>query len=153
MTRTLAILCLTLLAATPQPKGNTMTRRANGTFEVKVQPIAGEGAFPRHSAKKTLHGDLEGTSEGEMMSVTSEDGSGAYAAIERVTGTLHGRKGSFALVHSGTMRRGGEFDMIIRVVPESGTGELTGLTGTMQIVIEGRDHSYHFDYALPETAR
>ena len=129
-----------------------MTRRANGTFEVKMQPIAGESAFPRHSGKKTFRGDLEGTSESEMMSLTTEEGSGAYAAIERVTGSLHGRKGSFALVHSGTMRRGGDFQMIIRVVPDSGTGELTGLTGTFEIVIEGRDHFYHFDYALPEEA-
>ena len=130
-----------------------MTRRANGTFEVKLQPIASE-AYPRHSGTKTFRGDLEGTSEAEMMSLTTKEGSGAYAAIERVTGSLHGRKGSFALVHSGTMRRGGEFDMIVRVVPDSGTGELAGLTGTMKIVIEGSDHSYHFDYALPEeTAR
>lgn len=122
--------------------------RANGSFEVKLQPMSGD-AYPRLSLKKTFHGDLEGTSDGEMMSLTSEEGSGAYVAIERVTGTLHGRKGSFALVHSGTMRRGGEFDMIIRVVPDSGTGELAGITGTLQIVIEGRAHSYHFDYALP----
>ena len=88
---------------------------------------------------------------GEMMSVEGAvEGSGAYVAIERVTGTLAGRKGSFALVHSGTMRRGGEFSMIIRVVPDSGTDELTGLSGSMEIVIEGGNHFYKLDYVLPE---
>ena len=77
---------------------------------------------------KQFHGDLERSSAGEMTSVEGTvEGSSAYVAIERVTGTLHGRNGSFALVHSGTMRRGGEFSMIIRIVPDSGTGELAGL--------------------------
>jgi len=78
------------------------------------------------------------------------EGSGAYAAIEVVTGTLGGRKGSFALVHSGTMRRGGDYRMIIRVVPDSGTEELTGIDGTMEIVIENGKHFYKLDYTLPE---
>jgi hypothetical protein len=78
--------------------------------------------------------------------MSGAEGSGAYVAIERVTGTLAGRKGSFLLVHSGTMRRGGEFNMIVRVVPDSGTDELTGLTGTMEITIEGKNHFYKFDF-------
>ena len=127
-----------------------MTQRASGSFDVKLEPIASND-FPRLKLTKQFRGDLEGTSAGEMMSVAGAvEGSGAYAAIERITGTLRGRAGSFALVHNGTMRRGGEFSMIIRVVPDSGTGELTGLTGTMEIVMEGRDHSYHLDYTLPE---
>ena len=153
MKRVLALLCLTLIAATlnmtGEEKGKTMSRRASGSFDVKVEPISNEG-FPRLSLTKQFQGDLEGTSKGEMMSVDGTvQGSGAYVAIERITGTLHGRKGSFALVHNGTMRRGGEFSMIIRVVPDSGTEELTGLTGTMEIVIEGREHFYKLDYELP----
>jgi len=127
-----------------------MTKRANGSFEVKLDPPTAD-AFPRMALKKTFHGDLEGTSAGEMMSTGGEiEGSGAYVALERVTGTLHGRKGSFALVHSGTMRKEGEFSMNIRVVPDSGTGDLAGITGTFEIVFEGSDHRYHFDYTLPE---
>lgn len=151
MKRVIALLCLTLLYASPHEKGKTMTQRASGSFEVKIEPIASE-AFPRLALKKQFHGDLEGTSAGEMMSVDGAvEGSGAYVAIERITGTLRGRAGSFALVHNGTMRRGGEFNMIIRVVPDSGTGELAGLTGTMEIVLEGRNHFYHLDYTLPES--
>ena len=127
-----------------------MSQRASGSFEVKLEPMAGD-AFPRLSLKKQFQGELEGSSVGEMMSVEGAvEGSGAYVAIERVTGTLGGRKGSFALVHSGTMRRGGEFSMIIRIVPDSGTDELTGLSGSMEIVLEGRDHFYKIDYVLPE---
>ena len=153
MKRALALLCLILIAATlnmtGEEKGKTMSRRASGSFEVKVEPISNEG-FPRLSLAKQFQGDLEGTGKGEMMSVDGTvEGSGAYVAIERITGTLHGRKGSFALVHNGTMRRGGEFSMIIRVVPDSGTEQLAGLTGTMEIVIEGREHFYKLDYELP----
>ena len=127
-----------------------MSQRASGSFEVKLEPMAAD-AFPRLSLKKQFQGELEGSSVGEMMSVEGAvEGSGAYVAIERITGSLKGRKGSFALVHNGTMKRGGDFNMMIRVVPDSGTGELSGLTGTMEIVIEGRNHFYHFDYVLPE---
>ncbi len=115
---------------------------------MKLEPMAAD-AFPRLKLTKQFQGDLDGTSAGEMMSVEGTvEGSGAYVAIEHVTGSLHGRKGSFALVHNGTMQRGGEFDMRIRVVPDSGTGELAGLTGTLEIVLEGRNHLYHFDYEL-----
>jgi hypothetical protein len=146
----LSLLSLTLFSATAEEKGKPMSRHASGSFEVKMEPMASD-AFPRLSGKKQFHGDLEGTSISEMMSVEGTvEGSGAYAAIERVTGTLGGRKGSFVIVHSGTMRRGGEFSMIIRVVPDSGTGELTGISGSMEIVIEGHDHFYKLDYVLPE---
>jgi len=146
----LSLLSLTLFSATAEEKGKSMSQRASGSFEVKLEPMAGD-AFPRLSLKKQFQGELEGSSVGEMMSVEGAvEGSGAYVAIERVTGTLGGRKGSFALVHSGTMRRGGEFSMIIRIVPDSGTDELTGLSGSMEIVLEGRDHFYKIDYVLPE---
>jgi len=126
-----------------------MSHRASGEFEVRMEPMKSD-AFPRMAGTKQYHGDLEGTSASEMISVEGRvKGSGAYAAIERVTGSLRGRKGSFVLVHSGTMRGGGEFSMIIRVVPDSGTEELTGLSGAMEIVFEGPKHLYHFDYSLP----
>jgi uncharacterized protein DUF3224 len=136
-----------------EEKRTAMKERASGTFEVKVEPIAQEGRFPRLTLDKTFSGDLEATSTGEMMSVEGAvKGSGAYVAIERVTGTLSGRKGSFSLIHSGTMRKGGDFRLEIKVVPDSGTEQLQGLTGTMQIVIEGGKHLYHFDYAIePES--
>lgn len=136
------------LAASAEEKGKPMTQHATGTFEVKLEPLGGDG-FPRLALKKTFQGDLAGTSAGEMMSVQSEGGSGAYVALERVTGTLQGRKGSFVLVHSGTMRRGGEFSMTIRVVPDSGTEELAGIAGTFEIAIEGGKHSYNLEYSLP----
>lgn len=124
--------------------------QAKGTFEVKKEPVPGNDAFPRLALQKEFHGDLEGTGAGEMMSVMGTvAGSGAYVALERVSGTLHGRKGSFALVHSGTMQRGGDFSLTIRVVPDSGTEELTGIAGTLQILFEGQQHLYELDYTLP----
>jgi hypothetical protein len=126
-----------------------MSHRASGEFEVKVEPMKSE-AFPRLALTKQFHGDLDAASAGEMMSVEGTvKGSGAGVAIERVTGSLRGRKGSFTLVHSSTMRGGGEFSMIIRVVPDSGTDELTGLSGTMEIAFDGPKHIYHFEYSLP----
>lgn len=153
MTRVLAVVMLSfaVLGASAEEKGKMMSGQAKGTFEVKMEPIAGSDAFPRLAMKKQWRGDLEATSEGQMMSVGGTvEGSGAYVALERITGTLGGRKGSFALVHSGTMRRGGEFSMIIRVVPDSGTDELSGISGTLEILFEGKNHLYQLDYTLPE---
>jgi hypothetical protein len=139
-----------LAALALQVKGGVMPHRATGTFDVKMEPVAGESKFPRLKGEKQFHGDLEGTSQSEMMSVNGTvEGSAGYVAIELVSGSLLGRKGSFALVHSGTMRRGGEFNMIIRVVPDSGTEQLAGLTGTLEIIIQGKKHLYNFDYDLP----
>jgi hypothetical protein len=130
------------------------TTHAAGPFDVKVIPQkaddAGEaGAFARMFLDKYYHGDLEGPSKGQMMatSVTPE-GSGAYVALERVSGTLHGRRGSFVLMHNASMTRGVPA-MNITVVPESGTGELVGLQGRLLIIIEKGAHSYELDYTLP----
>ena len=71
-------------------------------------------------------------------------------AIERVTGTLKGRSGAFTLLHLGTMKRGRDFNLTIYVVPDSGTGQLTGLAGKMAIIIADGKHSYEFDYTLPD---
>jgi hypothetical protein len=135
----------------------TMTSRATGTFDVKVLPqVADEGfeAVGRMLLDKQFHGDLEATSKGQMLAAgTAVKGSAGYVAMEQVSGTLHGRTGTFVLQHSGTMNRG-EPQLSVTVVPDSGTGRLVGLTGRMDIIIEGGKHSYEFEYALnPETER
>ena len=133
----------------------SLTARATGPFEVTLaqQPlsdVAADSGLGRMSIDKVFHGDLAGTSKGEMLSATgSVKGSAAYVAIERVTGTLHGRSGTFALQHTGVMTRGTP-GLIVAVVPDSGTGQLEGLTGTLSIHIEGKAHSYVFDYTLPD---
>ena len=127
--------------------------QAKGTFEVRVVPLAADegtdtGGFGRLSIDKTFSGDLTGTSKGQMVAAfTAVEGSAGYVALERVTGTLNGRKGSFILQHSGSMSKGAQ-NIIVTVVPDSGTEELTGLAGTMQIIIEGKKHSYLFEYTL-----
>jgi hypothetical protein len=132
-----------------------MTTRASGPFDVKLSPQASDeepngSTLARLSIDKQFAGDLTATSKGDMLSAgTRVTGSAGYVAIERVTGTLHGRTGSFVLQHFATMNRGTP-DLKIIVVPDSGTGQLTGLTGTMTIVIaQGGKHSYEFDYTLP----
>ncbi len=126
---------------------------ANGTFEVKLSPLAlndaGAGAsLARMSIEKRFQGDLEGSSAGEMLSSgTAGKGSAGYVAMERVSGTLHGRRGTFVLQHSGTMNRGSA-QLSVTVVPDSGTEELSGLSGTMTIDIVAGKHSYAFDYRL-----
>jgi hypothetical protein len=120
---------------------------AKGTFAVTLQPL--DGAVSRMSIDKTFSGDLAGTSKGEMLAATTEvKGSAGYVAMEKVTGTLAGRKGTFMLQHSGTMA-GGKQELSVTVVPDSGTEELTGLAGKMAIIIEGKKHSYEFVYTLP----
>jgi hypothetical protein len=129
-----------------------MTTRAGGTFDVKLNPLSAYNADDttagRLSIDKQFHGDLEGTSKGEMLSVvTSVKGSAGYVALERVTGTLSGRSGTFSLQHSGTMARGAP-QLSITVVPDSGTGDLSGIAGTMTIDIANGKHSYVFEYTL-----
>lgn len=131
-----------------------MSKRASGTFDVKINPLAAydasEGSpLARMSIDKQFHGDLEATSKGEMLSAgTAVQGSAGYVALERVSGTLHGRTGAFVLQHSGTMTRGTP-GLTISVVPDSGTGELVGLVGQMSIQIADGKHSYDFEYTLP----
>jgi hypothetical protein len=103
------------------------------------------------SIDKQFHGDIDGTSKGQMLASMSDvKGSAGYVAMERVTGTLHGRSGTFALQHSGTMTHG-EGQLIVTVVPDSGTGQLTGLTGKLTITIVDGKHLYDFEYSLPES--
>jgi hypothetical protein len=131
-----------------------MTTQANGTFEVTMTPQATLDNAPgatlsRLSLSKQFRGDLNGSSAGEMLAARTEIADSAgYVAIERVTGTLHGRTGSFVLQHSGIVTRGKQ-SLTIHVVPDSGTGELKGISGQMAIIIVAGAHSYEFTYALP----
>jgi hypothetical protein len=139
-------------STTPSSKANAMTVHATGSFEVKLlpQPAAdAESGLGRMSIDKVFSGDLQGTSKGEMLAGgTAVKGSAGYVAIERVTGTLHGHPGSFMLQHLGTMNRGAP-SLTVLVIPDSGTGELTGLSGTLNIDITGGKHLYSMDYELP----
>ncbi len=128
-----------------------MPHHAHGTFTVKMQPLTpapAEGLM-RMSIDKEIHGDLEATTKGEMISAGNpKAGQAGYVAMELVTGSLGGKTGSFALQHSATMDANGP-KMHIIVAPGSGTGELTGIAGTFLITIAEGQHSYDFDYTLP----
>ena len=132
-----------------------MSERASGPFVVKVTPqkpdtqIARAANFGRLTIDKRFHGELEAESKGEMLAAQTEiKGSAGYVAFERVTGKLKGRSGSFVLQHSGTMNRGAQASSIT-VVPDSGTGELKGLSGSMSVTIapDGA-HSYEFAFRI-----
>lgn len=140
-------------AAAPVQKGASVTIRATGTFEVKLdaqtaEEKTGGAAISRMAIDKQFHGDLEGTSKGQMLAAgTGVKGSAGYVAIEQVTGTLHGRTGTFVLQHTGTMTRGAP-QLSVTVVPDSGTGQLSGLAGKMAIRITEGKHFYEFEYTL-----
>jgi hypothetical protein len=130
-----------------------MTSRASGTFEVKLisrrRDTDAVQAIGRMSIDKQFHGDLEASSKGEMLTaLTAVKDSASYVAVEQVTGTLRGLSGSFILQHSGTMSRGVAQQSVI-VVPDSGTGQLAGISGSMTISIEAGKHFYDFEYSLP----
>lgn len=129
-----------------------MTSHAKGTFDVKLIPQpaddAAAGPFGRLFLDKQFHGPLEGTSKGTMLAFRTEvEGSAGYVALELVSGTLDGRRGTFVLQHSGIMQRNAP-SLTVTVVPDSGTGDLKGLSGTFNIIIEGKAHYYDFAYAL-----
>ena len=148
-------------ANTPAPapgakeKEAVLTTRGTGTFDVKLSPQAGddkaEGVTPgRMSVDKVFHGDLEGTSKGEMLTaMTAVKGSAGYVAIEQVSGSLKGRIGTFTLQHSGTMTRGTQ-QLSVTVVPDSGTGQLAGLAGRMTIRITDGHHFCELESTLPD---
>ena len=130
-----------------------MNTQATGTFEVKLNPQDDGPDAPvgRMTIAKEFQGDLSGTSNGQMVMASSPSikGSAGYVAIEKVTGTLNGRRGSFYLQHSGTMTRGAG-ELAITVIPDSGTDELEGLRGKMNIIIADGKHSYEFEYELAD---
>lgn len=134
-----------------------MKHHARGTFEVKMTTLKPDSAeaesmnLGRMSGDKKLHGDLEGTGKGEMLSFMSQvEGSGGYVAIERITGKLAGRSGSFMLLHSGVMTKGVPQLWSVTVIPDSGTEQLKGIAGAMAIEIKEGKHFYDFEYTLPE---
>lgn len=136
--------------------GAPVTKHATGPFDVKLAPQgdpdkADGSTLARYSLDKQYHGDLDATATGTMLTAgTDVKGSAGYVAIERVTGKLNGRSGSFVLQHSGTLTRGAP-EQSIAVVPDSGTGQLAGLSGKLTVIIDAGKHSYSFDYTLPET--
>ena len=130
-------------AATPQSARRTCRSAARPDFQ------APDNVLGRMSISKQFHGDLEATSTGQMLTAgTSVKDSAGYVAVERVTGSLNGRAGSFILQHTGVMTRGAP-DLTITVVPDSGSDQLAGLVGRMSILIADGKHSYVFDYTLP----
>ena len=132
-----------------------MSTQATGIFEVKLSPQDDQAIgspFGRMLIDKQFHGDLEGSSVGQMLAImTAVKGSAGYVALEQVTGSLHGRQGSFVLQHSSTMNRGVP-EQNISVVPDSGTNELVGLSGKLTIQIADGKHFYEFEYTLAETS-
>lgn len=138
----------------PIKEVSQMTKHISGLFDVKMSPQTAteneEASIGRMLLDKQFHGDLEASSKGQMLAhMTSVKGSAGYVAMEKAVGTLQGRKGSFVLQHSGTMNRG-EATLVLTVVPDSGTDELEGLSGSMTITITDGKHYYGFDYSLPE---
>ena len=152
------LLCARSASAVQQPKEAPVSHHAAGSFEVKMTPqkpedAVAESGIGRLLIDKQFHGALEATSKGQMLSFGDPTkGSAGYVAIERVTGTLYGRSGSFALQHTGTMDQG-KFQLSVTVIPGSGTGQLAGISGSMNIIIEAGKHSFTFDYSLPDAPK
>jgi len=151
----LLFLPISVLALRAAQKETPMPHHATGTFEVKLTPLvptfkSEDNSIGRYSIDKQFHGALEATSKGEMLSSGGTvKGSGGYVAIESITGTLDGRSGTFILQHNGTMQAGA-FHLNVIVVPDSGTNQLSGLQGSMDIIIKDNKHSYDFSYSLPD---
>lgn len=143
------------LVLAAEPSTPRVAAVAKGSFEVKLQPEGtpqpeGGTTLGRVTVSKDFSGDLVGTGTGTLLTaVTGTPGSAGYVAIERVTGILHGRKGSFVFQHTGTMDRGAQ-QLSITVVPDSGTGELAGIEGTFTLTITEGKHLYEFAYSLPK---
>jgi hypothetical protein len=147
---TIAFALITNLSIAQTPTASPMTT-AKGTFEVKMHPPSDQVApsIMTMSIDKQIHGDLEATTKGEMLSAGDpKAGAAGYVAIEQVTGKLAGKTGSFALMHFATMTPGSPNEMKVIVVPGSGSGELSGIYGTFTILIEDGKHSYTFDYGF-----
>jgi hypothetical protein len=138
-----------LAQTTPSTKETTMS--AHGPFDVKLVPQDDKlnDGISRMVLDKQYHGDLEGSSKGQMLATGSTKSSGVYVAVETFTGTLQGKAGGFALYHTGIMAKGAP-NLNINVVPDSGTGQLAGISGKMTITVapDGK-HAYDFEYTLP----
>ena len=128
-----------------------MPNHARGPFDVKVTPqdTAPDAAVARMLLYKEFRGDLEAIAHGEMIAAAEPlTGAGVYVAIDRVTGTLHGRSGSFLIAHRGIRNADGQ-ELSIVIVPGTGTGQLTGITGSLGIEIVGKEHFYSVEYEVP----
>ena len=162
----LAIVCLATMAgeaygqaqSAASGSGEKVMKHARGSFEVKIVPVepsalGKEAGIGRMTGDKVISGDMAGTSKGEMLTgITEATGSMAYVAIEKVTATLEGRSGTFIFIHNATMFKGDPSSqkLSVSVVPGSGTGGLTGISGTFDIHIDSAGkHTYVFDYQLP----
>lgn len=146
------------VSSSPVQKGVLVTIHASGPFEVKLVPQTPDGIFEnattgRMTIDKQFHGDLEATSKGQMLTAgTVTKGSAVYVAVEKVTGTLRGRGGSFLLHHQGIMTRGVP-QLSVAIVPDSGTDALKGISGTLAIRVADGKHSYELDYSFEEGAK
>ena len=131
-------------------KETLVSDKAAGEFDVKIAPVSqADEVLSRFSIDKQYHGDLVATGVGQMMASRDEKAkTGVYVAIETVAGTLKGRKGSFLLAHRGTMSPAGQ-ELSVIITPASGTGELAGISGDLEIILEGGKHSYVLRYTLP----
>ena len=144
------------LSTTTWAKSQEPAMHAAGNFDVTLapqkidNPQAQAAALTRLSIDKHYHGDIEGVSQGEMLACGDGKQHGAYVAIERVTATLNDRSGSFALVHRAVMINGVPEDWTVSVVPDSGTGQLAGISGTMTITNRDGEHFYELQYTLAE---
>ena len=150
-----AMLVAYVAAAAAAQKGAGQTMHARGAFDVKLTPKPADtnpdrASLGQMSLDKQYHGDLDAIGAGEMLTgMGTVKDSGVYVAVERVTGALNGRRGSFIVSHIGTMTRGAQ-QLSITVVPDSGTDQLTGITGKMSITIDkDGKHFYDLEYALP----
>jgi hypothetical protein len=152
MKRMLAIVGLILASfASASPPKDQLMHHATGEFDVKMQPVStADEPVMRMSLDKQFHGDLEASSIGQMMAGGNEaNGARVYVALETVTGSLKGKTGTFVLAHRGTMTKDAQALSVI-IVPETGTGELTGIAGELGIEIRDGKHFYTLDYTLPE---
>lgn len=150
-----AIFAWLIFVETSQAQEVRVRQHAKGEFTVSLQPLTFEGAdagskLGRMSIDKQITGDLVASTKGQMLSArTDTEGSAGYVAIEVVSGTLNGKNGTFVLQHTGSMNRG-EPSLSVVVVPDSGTGELTGISGNFKVISEGGKHHYDFSYSLPD---
>src|SRR5262249_51944658 len=158
MNHFLLLAVLTLAGIIPQAVdrriptgGKGVMMIARGMFDVKLSPQSDDsavaGPFSRLFFVKQFQGELEASSNGQMLAAEITAGSGVYVALEHVNGTLNGLRGSFVLQHVGTMRNGVP-TLNVNVVPDSGTAQLKGIAGSMTIVIEGNKHHYAFEYTI-----
>jgi hypothetical protein len=144
------------IAGTAGAQQGPTVRHATGRFEVKLTPEAkapaasGGMATGRTALAKTFTGGMAGTATGTMLSAGTPGDAMAYVAIDQFRGTVDGKAGGFLLLHRGTMTRAGGGDLSIVIAPDTGTGALAGIAGTLTIEVKGGVHTYDLAYTLPQ---